>query len=100
MKRSKLQHELKRIKIRTPRFFWTYCWKCGEYFKKEPMFYWSIGSGGGLYSGTFRVYNCMTCCPNEHAVVFKNPRYFGKHHTTDKGEKHALEDQKLAAPLD
>ena len=99
MKRSKLEHQMKRIGVRTPRWFWTYCWKCGDYYKQEPMFTWTV-SGSSLYGGNYRIYNCKHCCPNLAAVVSKNEQYFGKHHTIDKGEQHALEDQKLAAPLD
>jgi len=96
VKRDKLQQAVRRIKIRTPLFFWTYCWQCNEYFKREPMFYWR----GSDLGGSYKIYNCMACCPGRADVVRKNERYFGKHKLLDKGELHALQDEKLAAPLD
>ena len=64
------------------------------------MFFWRA-SFGGLNGGSFRVYNCMECCSTEAIVVEKNERWFGKHTWEDlhKGDKNALEDEKLAAPL-
>jgi len=63
------------------------------------MFYWSVSHHGP--SGSFRVYNCMECCPTKADVVENNERYFGKHkwETLREGDKHALEAKILAAPL-
>ena len=101
MKRNKTQHQLNRIKVRAPRFFWTHCRQCNGYFKREPMFFWRVAGIGP--SGSFRVYNCMVCCPTKAIVIENNERYFGKHNWNDlrdaQGDKHALENEKLAAPL-
>ncbi len=98
MKRTKLNKTMDRISVRTPLFFWTHCWKCGDYYKREPMWYWRVSTGASGVS--FRIYNCMACCPGKADVVRYNERYFGKHKILTKGEQHALQDEKLAAPLD
>ena len=117
MKRDKTQQQLKRIKICTPRWFWTKCSECESEYKKEPMFRWRVGVSGPTHH-SFTVWNCMKCCPTKVIVIEENERYFGKHNgqalrdaqgsgdsyrdgcwaAKKKGDKHALENEKLAAP--
>ena len=76
MKRDKLQQALRRIKTRTPRWFWTRCQKCRDQYKNEPMFcFWYTTSG--LHTLRYMIWNCTTCCPTVADVLIKNQQYFG-----------------------
>ncbi len=78
MKRDKLQQVVRRIKTRTPRWFWTRCQKCDDEYKKEQMFVFKVNFGGLHSDCSYRIWNCKSCCPTVADVLIKNQHYFGK----------------------
>ncbi len=76
MKRTKLQQALRRIKTRTPRWFWKRCSKCRDEYKHEPMFCVKVPLMGTI-GGTFNLWNCTSCCSTKADVIENNHVYFG-----------------------
>ena len=68
MREDNLDRALKRIKEKTPKFFYQYCVECKHRIKKEPM--WRIKYG------ELAIWMCKRCAPTLLDLVRNRPKTF------------------------